>query len=133
SWQFLNTTDIAIDARFDNGFVPKAGDIFEVVDAGSLSGEFSQLTLDPTIVRGKMIYDATSASLVITLLGDLNCDGKVDFDDIDPFVIALIDQSQYESLHPDCNYANADVNNDGLVDFNDIDSFVTCLVNNGCE
>jgi hypothetical protein len=66
-------------------------------------------------------------------LGDMNCDGSIDFDDIDPFVVAIVDQGDYESAYPDCRYLNADTNKDGAVDFDDIDSFVECLVNGGCE
>jgi hypothetical protein len=56
--------------------------------------------------------------------GDLNCDGSVDFDDIDPFVLALSGQAAYQAQFPNCNWLNADTNNDGTVDFDDIDPFV---------
>jgi hypothetical protein len=59
--------------------------------------------------------------------GDMNCSGEVDFDDIDPFVVALISQSDYESQYPGCNFLNADVNGDDSVDFSDIDPFVELL------
>lgn len=59
--------------------------------------------------------------------GDTNCDGSVDFGDIDPFVTALTSQSDYESQYPDCEYLNADMNGDGAVDFADIDPFVDRL------
>jgi hypothetical protein len=65
--------------------------------------------------------------------GDPNCDGYVDFNDIDPFVAALIGPVEYYELEPDCNYLNCDINFDGAVDFDDIDAFVACLVNGGCE
>ena len=32
--------------------------------------------------------------------GDLDCDGDIDFDDIDPFVTALGGQAAYEALYP---------------------------------
>ncbi len=59
--------------------------------------------------------------------GDLDCDGDVDFDDIDPFVAALSGQATYEAAYPDCEYMNADTNGDGSVDFDDIDAFVGLL------
>ncbi len=59
--------------------------------------------------------------------GDLDCDGDVDFDDIDPFVTALGGQGGYEAAYPDCNWLNADCDNDGDVDFDDIDPFVALL------
>jgi len=65
-------------------------------------------------------------------LGDVNCDGHVDFDDINPFVLALVDHAAYGSAYPACNLYNADCNGDGVVDFNDINPFVACLVSGGC-
>ncbi len=59
--------------------------------------------------------------------GDLNCDGVVNFDDIDPFVVALTGQAAYEAEYPGCRWLNADCNNDGQVNFNDIDAFVNLL------
>ncbi len=59
--------------------------------------------------------------------GDMNCDGAVDFDDIDPFVAALTGEEAYLELYPDCLWMNADTNHDGNVDFDDIDPFVALL------
>ena len=59
--------------------------------------------------------------------GDMNCDGSIDFDDIDPFVTALISDGDYRATYPDCVFLNADINNDQSVDFNDIDPFVELL------
>ena len=62
------------------------------------------------------------------LLGDLNCDGEVDFFDIEPFVLALTDPETYVSAYPDCDILNGDINGDGLVNFFDIDPFVELVV-----
>lgn len=55
--------------------------------------------------------------------GDFNCDGTIDFQDIDPFIAEL-------SMGPSCcdgiGY-NCDVNGDGRVDFQDVDAFVVLL------
>ena len=59
--------------------------------------------------------------------GDLNCDGVVDFLDINPFVLALSDPAGYEAAFPDCPILNGDCNNDGLVNFEDINPFVALL------
>ena len=57
--------------------------------------------------------------------GDLNCDGVVDFDDIDPFVAALgCPSGDPNCWDPTCPWLNGDVNDDGTVDFDDIDPFV---------
>jgi hypothetical protein len=60
--------------------------------------------------------------------GDLNCDGRVDFADIDSFVLALGDPGGYAQEFPDCDIHFADLTLDALVDFSDIDAFVTRLV-----
>jgi hypothetical protein len=59
--------------------------------------------------------------------GDLNCDGFVDFNDINPFVLALVSEEAYNEQHPGCAYRNADCDNSGLVDFDDINPFVALL------
>ena len=59
---------------------------------------------------------------------DSNCDGEVNFFDIDPFNLALFDPSAYVSQFPSCNWlCNNDVNHDGNVDFFDIDAFLACI------
>ena len=59
--------------------------------------------------------------------GDTNCDGVVNFGDINPFVQALSDPAGYAGAHPGCPLSNADVNNDGAVNFADINAFVALL------
>ncbi|MEW6252398.1 MAG: hypothetical protein AB1716_17300 [Planctomycetota bacterium] len=59
--------------------------------------------------------------------GDLNCDGVVDFDDINPFVLALSDPGGYAAQYPDCDIRTGDVNGDGNVNFDDINPFVALL------
>jgi len=59
--------------------------------------------------------------------GDLNCDGSVDFGDINPYVLALTDPAAYGATFPACDVLNADINGDGAVDFGDINPFVALL------
>ncbi len=61
-------------------------------------------------------------------LGDMNCDGRVDFNDINGFIAALVSREEFYRQYPDCNYDNADTNEDGVVDFDDIESFIDRLV-----
>jgi hypothetical protein len=60
-------------------------------------------------------------------VGDINCDGQVDFFDIDSFVVALGGEAPYLAAYPDCWWRSADADCDGDVDFFDIDPFVACL------
>jgi subtilisin-like proprotein convertase family protein len=59
--------------------------------------------------------------------GDVNCDGLMDFDDINPFVLALVGEQSYRNQYAGCDYTLADVNGDGQVDFDDINPFVALL------
>ena len=62
------------------------------------------------------------------VLGDLNCDGEVDFFDIEPFVMAITDPAGYAAAYPNCSILLADINQDGAVNFFDIEAFVELLV-----
>ena len=59
--------------------------------------------------------------------GDTNCDGRVTFADIDPFVAALGSESAWDQAHPNCPWTNADCNGDFNVTFADIDPFVALI------
>ncbi len=58
------------------------------------------------------------------LRGDVNCDARVDFFDIDPFLVALFAPGDYPTLYPDCAVIHADANGDGAVDLFDVDPFI---------
>jgi len=62
-----------------------------------------------------------------TVLGDVNCDGVVDGDDVDPFVLAMVNPDSYAQQYPSCIAGNRDINGDGLCDFGDINPFVQLL------
>ncbi len=64
--------------------------------------------------------------------GDLDCDGLVNTLDIDPFVLAVIDPSGYESSYPNCSIMNGDINQDGVVNPLDVDPFVQCVIDGEC-
>lgn len=59
--------------------------------------------------------------------GDLNCDGQVDFAEVDLFAFALQGQAVWDAAFPGCPWLNADCNGDGTVDFADIDPFVALI------
>lgn len=67
--------------------------------------------------------------------GDANCDGFVNFNDIDCFVAALIGDDTWRDCAGDapCEYVGVnDINLDHAVNFDDIDGFIECLVNGEC-
>ncbi len=115
-----------IDAG-ENGTVPPgvttdlAGDPRFVDDPGTAD---TGLGAAPLVDMGAFEFQAPAFAT-----GDVNCDGSVDFFDIDPFLLALFDPAAYAAAFPGCD--NGDVNNDGNVDFFDIDPFLACLFS-GC-
>ncbi|QOJ13856.1 MAG: hypothetical protein HRU75_04015 [Planctomycetia bacterium] len=64
--------------------------------------------------------------------GDMNCDGRFDNFDIDPFVLALVNAEAYAAAFPGCDPLAGDANGDGRFDNFDIEPFVVCLENLGC-
>ncbi len=62
------------------------------------------------------------------MIGDMNCDGAVDFFDIDPFVLAITDPAGYAGEYAECDILAGDCNDDGLVNFFDIEPFVELIV-----
>ncbi len=95
-----------------------------------------RLTTSGATNRSRPIIDLTKPIRFDMLLapaappvirGDANCDGNVDFFDIDPFLLALFDPTTYASTFCDGSTANADTDCSGSVDFFDIDPFLACL------
>jgi hypothetical protein len=69
-----------------------------------------------------------SANLYV---GDLNCDGRVSFGDINPFVQYLSSFAAWQAAFPGCNPRNGDINADGVYGqgaFGDINPFVSLIV-----
>ena len=60
-------------------------------------------------------------------VGDMNCDGRINAFDIEPFLLALFDPNAYQALYPDCDMMNADTNFDGAIDAFDIEPFLELL------
>ncbi len=64
--------------------------------------------------------------------GDLNCDGNVDFADVNPFVMYLSDYATWEQTFPGCNPLNGDINGDGTYpSLGDINAFVNVMLEPG--
>jgi hypothetical protein len=98
------------------------------------SGSPHTVTIRATNASG---FDEESWLLTVTPaacpgpLADANCDGAVNFFDIDPFVLALFDLPAYQAGFCNGDICAADVNCDDLINFFDIDPFVACLFG-GC-
>ena len=60
------------------------------------------------------------------VLGDTNCDGRLGFGDINPFVMLMT--GTYDQGFPDCDgHVSGDINGDGTVNFGDINPCVALL------
>ena len=95
------------------------------ISAGSTAGtDRFHVTADDGIRPVVLMPDP---SLTYYAFGDINCDGRRDFDDIDPFVLALSGEESYDAAFPNCNHLLADCDRNGAVDFDDIDPFVALL------
>jgi Tol biopolymer transport system component len=86
---------------------------------------------DVVVTNGCGSLTSDGATLTVYPRGDMDCDGDVDFDDINPFVLALTGAEAYYAQYPNCCWLNADCNADGHVDFDDINPFVALLSGNG--
>ena len=114
---------------------------FEALDAADASelvivpefGYFAETYVGDEEYAGWNIVDDMGSALVQVngggpgLLGDVNCDGAVDFDDINPFVVALGGSAAYRQAYPGCHWLNADINGDGTVSFDDVNPFIALL------
>ncbi len=58
---------------------------------------------------------------------DVDCSGRIDFDDINAFVLALAAPAGYAAAYPACDIVTADCDASGQVDFDDIAAFVALL------
>ncbi len=114
---------------------------FQTYDISALADGYSQVRvrwgMGPTdssvAYHGWNIDDIEfHGAAPVGMKGDVDCDGDIDFFDIDPFVVALGGEAAYYAVYPDCIWSLADTDCDGDVDFFDIDPFVACLTDGIC-
>jgi len=139
-WNAEGIADLTYDLAPSAGFGAPGGTFVSV--AGDPANQHI-ITMDTSTigpVNGTLVISANAPdkpSRVVTLVGevtepagdpgDLDCDGDIDFDDINPFVLALNGESAYLAQYPECRWLNADCDEDGDVDFDDINPFVALL------
>ncbi len=91
------------------------------------------LRLEPA--RGRLIAATQGRGawqVPLACVGDCNCDGLVNWRDIDYLVAAMNDNfagwaAAFAPSQPSCSYANNDITGDGLVNWRDIDPFITVM------
>lgn len=67
-------------------------------------------------------------TLKIRVRGDATCDIALDINDMNGFVLALLDPIGYAAAFAGCPAANCDMDRDGGVDGRDIELFVAALL-----
>jgi hypothetical protein len=85
------------------------------------------------ITGGKDVYQAAVMPWPFTPLGpppgDMDGSQAIDLDDIDDFVLALVDPAAYATAHPTLDPVEiGDLNADGLLDGNDIYPFMVLVI-----
>lgn len=117
------SSDLLTYALYIDGQMVHEGSLFSVVDG-------AHVLWGDCIVGGASLsaWDYVRFGVVpAPQAGDVNCDGTVDFRDINPFVQALADGEAYQNTYSGCWPENADINSDGSVDFGDINPFIEVL------
>jgi hypothetical protein len=143
NWTVYHNQTVLTSGHIESGDAYSRNNPFDLADGSGGEDVLKELALARgdelrlEFVRTTQYGDFIGVRLTIDfepggLRGDMNCDGSVDFDDIDAFVTALISREEYESQYPACDWLNGDINQDGSVDFNDIDGFVECIIDSGC-
>ncbi len=105
------------DPRTLGGLVIQASIIYDSNGDGTFDG-----TLGADERYTVLLYVGADAGSPLCP-GDMDCNGQVDFDDIDRFVEALSYPGGAGWPYP-CPWLNGDCNGDGNVNFDDIDPFV---------
>ncbi|MBU0640075.1 MAG: VCBS repeat-containing protein [Planctomycetes bacterium] len=121
--------DVDGDGDYELGVVSNT-DYVSYVNLYDLPDTYAATTRDWKVYHGRNsrggLYPTCGYGL-----GDLNCDGRLDGFDIDPFVLVMSTEEpfdEYYALYPDCDHALADINGDGRIDGFDIGLFVDLLI-----
>ena len=108
--------------------VDGGGQMFSTGGTFQLGGTIGQPDASQTVMTGGSFQLIGGFwAVAAPTPGDMNCDGVINFLDINPFVLALTGEAAYNAAFPNCNFLNGDVNGDGSVNFLDINPFVSLL------
>ncbi len=118
-----------------NYYVPESPTFFESSDDGltwtPLAQNIPGMRVHDLHTDGTSLLAATDLGIwrvASHVQGDVNCDGALDFGDINAFVLVLTEPATYAAEHPTCDPTLADLNADGVVGFGDINPFVAALI-----
>lgn len=89
---------------------------------------FVYSTTEGLVLSGEVSYFASTL-----ILGDMDDDGDVDFDDIAAFALGLNDPAGYQEMFGVTPALRGDIDEDGDLDFDDIPGFVSLLSSASAE
>lgn len=106
-----------------------------ILSSGALISGWATADLDTDGDSDFAVTDAVSGTVSVLknmtctprVLGDLNCDGRLDYFDIDPLVTSLVNLDAYLAIYPGCDPTVADIDLDGAVTLFDIEPFLDLL------
>jgi hypothetical protein len=126
------STALVASADFDLSWytVDGGGDMFSTGGSFALSGTIGQPDAGVVMTGGS--YELSGGFWAASVApsacaGDLNCDGQIDFADINPFVLYLSNFATWQATYAGCPPENGDINGDGTYgqgSFTDINPFV---------
>ncbi|MBX3382717.1 MAG: hypothetical protein KF864_04310 [Phycisphaeraceae bacterium] len=117
------TLDGTLDVSYIGSYAPTRGDVYTVIQAPSITGEFINVNTPPLSngVGLKVRYNPTTVQLEAICYADINEDGGIDGADVEAFF------AFWESGDP-----IADLNNDGGIDGADVEFFFAVWEEGGC-
>lgn len=136
------TTGVVIAARLDSDGSPVwTGTAIQAcsVDSGKSRLDAAHNGCDLLLTWGDSRFDARdiyvqnvkadgALGLIVPTIGDMDCSGAVDLNDIEPFVTAVLNADTYNTQFPCCSIDSADMNADTLIDGVDVGLFAAALL-----
>ena len=132
----LVATGLAVDDDFDldRWTNDGGGEMWSVGGGDELAGTIGQPDAGVMIggdyeLTGGFWFAAPAGPAICR--GDTNCDGAITSADVNPFVQALSNLSQWRAQYPACPWQNCDIDASGSVDDADINAFAVKLSSPG--
>jgi arylsulfatase A-like enzyme len=97
----------------------------------AVSNDLRTLSVEWTAGSAQVVEVRVLTEPYSPLVGDLDCDGDVDFDDIAAFILGLSDPQQYEQQFGLPPTVKGDADGDGDLDFDDTSGFVLLVQSAG--
>tara|TARA_R110000868_G_scaffold119469_2_gene316877 strand:+ start:186851 stop:189880 length:3030 start_codon:yes stop_codon:yes gene_type:complete len=107
--------DGTLTVNLDDGYVPMFLDTWEIVDGGTVNGEFATTFFPPSAagLEYKVIYEPSRVFVVLTCAADLTGDGTLNFLDVSTFLGYFGNGD-----------VRGDINGDGSFNFLDVSLFL---------